>query len=369
MQTRVKERVLVDPLAGIEVVSDPFAALAPATDPFARLAPPDPFAGLPDPFAQLRDPFASLGDPFASARAEAAATASPFRSPLTQKHRPPRGKRIVKKTFVMLPGAPKPTMLWVPAFVYGNCFEDFWYNGEEVFRLGDVVDFSEAAESSWGLWATVESECYLHGAPIVSEAETFTADDLPTERYSPLWYDLARSVAEMRAELVADPTPIAELWAGSVGGGYAFMHNMLVAWLGRPVPLDIDVMLAAVTDDPSGGLGGAVLDFCCWIEPEAFGRSGQEIHDYQEEIMQEEYVWLAPVDNFILDPADLHPDTLVADDQDALFGGERAEFYRLYGRYVVDRVAYHSDPKDQGVVGFRSLYLKPHGEPALPDFS
>ncbi len=345
-RTRLREAVRVDPLAGIQVIDNPYAALA-ADNPYAARS--NPYAARSNPYA-IDNPYAAAAgprEPVAAAMAVAAGRA--------ERRRRPAPRRVVKRTVVILPGSSRPTMLWTPVGEYFRCFEE-WYPDCALWQCGDWVDFTEAAESAHLEWddggysgLSLEDRHCLGAVPVASETETFDVDYMYTGFDSPLWPDLIGAIAALRAELVEDPTPIASLWDN-------VMANTIREWVGGHAPSE-DGVLAAIATDSMNGAGGAALDYCTWCRPEAFGRSGAEIREYVSAIEQDEYVCTEPVENFIFDPASLHPET-------------RAEkYFNLYGEYEVDRVAYHSDPKGQGAVGFRSLFMRPRGVPVRPDFS
>lgn len=339
-RTRLREAVRSDPLAGVGVADD---------DPYAGPGTSNPYLALVNPYAAA-NPYAVAGD--------APSTGTPPGGTLDADRlarRRPRPRRIIKRTVVMLPGSARSTMLWAPAGEYYRCFEE-WYD-DTLWRRHDCVDFSEAAESAYSSWdydriqgASLEDAFCIGAIPIHSEVETFDTSYMPSDWGSPLWSDLMGAIGDLRAELVENPTPIAGLFDVN-------MANALHLWLGGDGPRGGDDVLAAIATDPMNGAGGAALDFCTWFRPEAFGRAGMEIKEYIDGIEQDEYVWMEPIDNFIFDPAALHPET-------------RSErYYNLYGIYEVEHVAYHSDPNGQGVTGFRSLFMRPYGVPVRPGFS
>ena len=66
----------------------------------------------------------------------------------------------------------------------------------------------------------------------------------------------------------------------------------------------------AITADPENGLGEATLDYAVWCIPGRLGLIGDNMFRLLEQIAEEDSIPQAPVENFLLNTAALHPRTL-----------------------------------------------------------
>ena len=87
----------------------------------------------------------------------------------------------------------------------------------------------------------------------------------------------------------------------------------------------------AITADPENGLGEATLDYAVWCIPGRLGLIGDNMFRLLEQIAEEDSIPQAPVENFLLNTAALHPGTLQVDQTPTCPG-----VYALHGGYAVE---------------------------------
>ena len=85
-------------------------------------------------------------------------------------------RKLVRHTILVTPPPrAEGRLLWLPSIKYERSFEGF--EAEEVWELGCVIDFDDAAESAQWQGYEEGEDCRLRALGVGSERETFVADD------------------------------------------------------------------------------------------------------------------------------------------------------------------------------------------------
>jgi len=141
---------------------------------------------------------------------------------------------------------------------------------QELWSVGQVVDFSEAAEYAYECgWCDGPTECFPRAVAIDTESESFDpgSDLAMTSENSPLWPEARSAARELRSKLTSDPGVATralrpdDLWR-------------IRDWAGtRLVPV-VEEIRRAITADPENGLDEATLGDAVWCIPDRLGPSG-----------------------------------------------------------------------------------------------
>jgi len=138
-------------------------------------------------------------------------------------------RKLVRHTILVTPPPrAEGRLLWLPSIKYERSFEGF--EAEEVWELGCVIDFDDAAESAQWQGYDEGEDCRLRALGVGSERETFVADDW--------WHD----GSSLRPELMEH-----------LDGGGAGPHNAQPAdtRLDRPTSMGINPRWRTVENDRS----------------------------------------------------------------------------------------------------------------------
>jgi len=278
--------------------------------------------------------------------------------------RPPQ--RII--VVVEPPEKIKGRLLWLPSSEYERAFDFEYSNWMDLWCQGAVLDFSEAAQAQWEN-QVAERNAFGEGPPdprgmllSASEVEdvsfTFDTDtEVWGEHQSDLWPDAMRLGQRLRERLVNDPDLVMDWLDSPTLAGYMAGTHL------RNKGPTADEVRAALDYSTTVGLGAAAIDLILWNDPPSIlGDEVDQLVDVLEDIRTTDWVPEMPIENFILDPTDLHIGTHRTD-------GHNSFWYELFGQYQVGRIDYYSDLSRSQPYGWRNAHLRPFGIPSLPDYS
>lgn len=237
------------------------------------------------------------------------------------------------------PLEPDEELLWVPAWEYEQCFEE--WEPDELWMPGGLINFDEALECM--RWNTDEDDvCEIFMMTIDSEDDTFEPDngfgdgvDMPIEQ-----------ALRLRAQLAADPEWVMQILAQVGCWGPA-------RWAGLPRhSVSSFLVVEAIRRDPVHGLGAAALDFLVWQQPEYCGPDGVRFREILTELEADSFIRTTPVENFLMHSGSLSPGTVPR----AAYWAPK-QLYPMVGEYVVTKIDYHSDLAGTLVAGWRSCWL------------